>query len=82
VEVRVDQAALGDPVDVRRLDQPAERLHGGEADVVEDDVEEVRGTLGRDRLGVGLPVRDRVLDVDVDDALERLAHGVSLPVRV
>ena len=33
--------ALGDALDVRRLDQAAERLHRREADVVEDDVEDV-----------------------------------------
>ena len=58
--------AVGDPLDVRRLDQPAVRLHRREADVVEDDVEHVRRALRRRRLRVRLPVGRRVLDVDVD----------------
>ena len=79
VEVRVREAALGDPVDVRRLDQPAERLHRRVADVVEDDVEHVRRPSGRDRLRVRLPVRDRVPDVDVDRPFEGLAHLTGPP---
>jgi hypothetical protein len=67
------------PVDVRRLDHPAERLHGRKPDVVEDDVEHARSALGRDRLRVGLPVRDRLGHIDVDDALERLGHQITLP---
>ena len=77
VEVRVEQSAVGDPLDVRRLDQATERLHRREADVVEDDVEHVRRILRRHRLRVRLPVGNRVLDVDVDRALERLAHETS-----
>ena len=78
VEVRVEEAAVGDALDVRRLDQAAEGLHRREADVVEDDVEHVRRAVGRHRLRVRLPVRGRLLDVDVDRALERLAHRALL----
>ncbi len=77
VEVRVQQPPIGDPLDVRRLDQTSERLHRREADVVEDDVEHVRRVLRRDRLCVRLPVGNRVLDVDVDRALEGLSHHLS-----
>jgi hypothetical protein len=66
VEVREDQATLGDPIDVGCLDQAAEGLHRGVADVVEHDVEHARRALRRDRLGVRAPVRDRLGHVDVD----------------
>src|SRR5262249_12248863 len=80
VEVRVAQPVVGDPIDVRRLDQTPERLHRGEADIVENDVEDVRRPFRSHRLPIGLPVWYGVLDVDVDRALERLAHEVSLLV--
>ena len=75
VPVRVGQAALGEPVDVRRLDQAAPRLHRRVADVVEDDVEDARRAVGRDRLDVRLPVGDRVAVVEVDRALEAPGHA-------
>jgi hypothetical protein len=77
VEVRVGEPLVGDALDVRRLDQAAKRLHRREAHVVEDDVQHAGRTLGRDWLRIWLPVGDRVLDVDVDRALEGLAHGRS-----
>ena len=65
-------------VDVRRLDQTAVRLHRREPNVVEDDIQDVRRAVRRHRLGVRLPVRGRVLDVDVDLAVEHLAHFVTI----
>ena len=77
VPVRVREPVLCETVDVRRLDQTTPWLHRREADVVEDDVEDVRRALGRHGLQVRLPVGDRVALVDVDDPLELLAHRVS-----
>jgi hypothetical protein len=81
VEVREEQAALGDPVDVRGLDQAAEGLHRRISDVVEHDVEHAWRALRRDRLRVRAPVGHRVRHVDVDYALERLRHEFILCVR-
>jgi hypothetical protein len=80
VPVRVRETVLGEPVDVRRLDQTAPRLHRGVADVVENDPEHVRSPVGRNRLHIRLPVRNRVADVDIDHTSERLRHGGSLLV--
>ena len=74
VPVGVGEPVLRQPVDVRGLDQPTPGLHGGEADVVENDVEDARRPRRRHRLEVGLPVGGRVPIVDVDDTFERLAH--------
>jgi hypothetical protein len=71
---------LGDPVDVRRLDQATERFHRRETDIVEHDVEHVWRILGRDRRGVRIPVRHRLRDVEVDHTLERLAQSLSTPI--
>ena len=80
VELRVAQPLLDDSVDVRRLDRAAVTAHRRKADVVEDDVEHVRCPLGRFRWLERRPVRLRVANVDVDDALERLAHARPLPL--
>ncbi len=77
VEVRVQQSAIGDPLDVRRLDQTTERFHRREPDIVENDVEHVRRVLRRHRLRIRRPIGNRVLDVDIDRALERRAHETS-----
>jgi hypothetical protein len=74
VEVGVGQAAPRDPVDVRRLDQPAVGPHRRVPDVIEHDVEHARRALGGDRLGVRLPVRHRLGHIDVDHTAERLRH--------
>ena len=74
VELGVGQTALRDPVDVGCFDQPAELLHGREADVVEDDVHDARCAVRRHWLAVRVPVGHRVLDVDVDAAGEGLGH--------
>jgi hypothetical protein len=77
VEVRVAEPGLGDPSHGRRLDRPAEDVHGAVADVVPDDHEDVGRAFGRLRLEERLPVGDRIADVQVDDALERLGHEAS-----
>src|SRR5262245_7950575 len=74
VPVRVGEAVGGQPVDVRRLDQAAPRLHRREAHVVEDDVQDVRRAFRSDGLNIRLPVGNRVAFVDVDRAAESLAH--------
>ena len=51
------QAPLGDPLDVRRLDQAAVGLHRREADVVEHDVEDVRRALRARSAGCTAPSR-------------------------
>jgi hypothetical protein len=57
-------------IDTTPMTSPGSR----EADVVEDDVEHVPRSVGRLRRLEGRPVRLRIADVDVDHALERLAH--------
>ena len=74
MKVRVLEPALGDPVNVWRLDQPAVRFQRREPDIIEHDVHHVRRALRRRLLDERLPVRDRLLDIDVDRALKRLSH--------
>ena len=59
VEVRIQESAIGDPLDVRRLDQSAKRFHRRETDVVENDVEHVRRVLRRQRLCIRRPSREQ-----------------------
>ena len=59
--VKGTSPVVGDPVDVRRLDHAAERLHRRVADVVKDDVERVRRPFRRDRLRVRRPVGNHTL---------------------
>src|SRR4051812_36495593 len=73
--IRVGQTVRGQLLDVRRLNEPAPRLHRREPDVVEHDVQHVRRALRRDRLDVRRPVRHRISRVDVDDAVEALGHA-------
>ena len=74
VPVGVGEAGAGQLVDVRCLDQAAPRLHRREADVVQHDVEHAWCARRRDRLQVRLPVGSRVPLVELDLALELLAH--------
>ena len=80
VELRVANALLDDPVDVRRLDRPPVAAHSREAHVVEHDVQDVRRSLRRLRRLERRPVRLRIANIDVDRSVEPLAHA-RLPPR-
>src|SRR5215212_1777781 len=69
---------VSNPLDVRRLDQSAIRLHRREAHIVQHNKDDVRRPLRRDWLRVGLPIRDRILNVNVDNTLERTSHDKRL----
>src|SRR3954451_13009498 len=70
----VSQTSVGDAVDVRRVDEAAVRLERGEPDIVQHDVEDTRRAIRRDRLAIGLPIRHRILDIDVHDPAKWLRH--------
>src|SRR4051812_42309014 len=75
--LRETDALLRETVDVRRFHWPPVTAERREADIVEDDVHHARRPVrcfGRLERG---PVGLRVADVDVDDALKRLAHRRS-----
>ena len=72
--LRVAHALGSKLVDVGRLDRPSVTAHRTEADIVEDDVDHAGRTVGRLRRFERRPIGLRVPDIDVDDALERLAH--------
>jgi hypothetical protein len=74
VPLRVAQAVLRETVHRRHLDAPAERRPGGEARVVVEDDQDVRGALGSPARQVRRPVRLGVPDVEVDLTLELLRH--------
>src|SRR6266480_5557674 len=77
--LRVADAVRCDPVEVRRLDRTAVAAERGEADIVEDDLDDVgRAVRGLRRLK-RRPVRLRVPDVDVDRACKPCAHADPLP---
>ena len=74
VPLGVAQPGRGDPVDVRRVDQPAVAAQRAESDVVQHHVDHVRRPRRGDRLGERRPVGGRVPDVEVDHPTERLGH--------
>ena len=74
VELRVADALVDDAVEIGCRDWPAVAAQRREADVIQDDVEDVRRALRRAwRLEWG-PVGLRVANVDVDRSLEGLRH--------
>ncbi len=77
VPLRVADTARRDPVDVGRLHGAAVAADRREADVVEHDVHHARRALGSLRRLKRRPIRNRVANIDVDDALERLAHDLT-----
>ncbi len=74
VPLRVPDAVRGDLVDVRRLDGPAVAGHRRVPHVIEHDVHDVRRPIGRLGRFERAPIRFRVTDVDVDDAVEWFTH--------
>ena len=76
--LRVADAVRCDPVEVRRLDRTAVAAERGEADIVEDDLDDVGRAVRRLRRLKRRPVRLRVPDVDVDRACKRCAHADPL----
>ncbi len=74
VPLRVAHTLGSELVDVGCLDRPAVTAHRAEADIVEDDVDHAGRTVWRLRRLERRPIGLGVPDIDVDDALERLAH--------
>ena len=74
VEVRELHAPCGDAGHVRALHRATEGVHGGEAEVVPRQQQDVRRAWRRLGRQVRLPVRLRVPDVDVDLAVEPRGH--------
>src|SRR4051794_17348949 len=71
---RVSETAVGNAVDVRRVDETAVRLERREPDIVQDDVENTWRAIRRDRLAIRLPIRNGILDIDVHGAAKWLRH--------
>jgi len=74
VELGEAQTAIADPLHVRDLDEATEHVPRGEADVVPQQVDDVRRTLRRRYLDVSAPILLLVARVDGSNALKWLRH--------
>ena len=74
VELGQTHAAFGDSGHGRHIDQSAEAVPGGDADVVPDHIQHIGCVRGRRRRQVGTPVRRGIADVQCDGARELSWH--------
>ena len=78
--LRVGQAVGRQPVQRRHVDPAAVGRPGGQAGVIVQHDQDVRGSRGGLLRGVRSPVRNGIADVELDDALER-RRGLLRPRR-
>ena len=78
MEVRVSQTLIGERVDVGSVDRRAVTAELREAEVVEEEKDDVRCRFPR--MFAGRPMRDRLRDGSTDGALEPFVILHPLPI--